>query len=175
MIVNQIYLLKTPLDSNYNNIIDFNSTNSYEDMKKIYRDVLIDSYGDYYEGFPYILLDNFNRSIKINNKTSNITLPYNYREIREYNYLIIKSGSEYYFFFILSLISENDGGNSSCTISIKWDVWANNLDNIYESEIGSVYNKLNDYNLIEQKHFNRFTENKQPIYYNNSFNRLPIK
>lgn len=136
MIINTVYLFSTPLDKNYNNVIDFNKANINTYLQSLpitqrtysyaYLKVLLNSNFIHY-------IDNFNtRAVKVTDSGCFITIPRDYHDILDCNYVALKLDRydyEYIFGFITDKVSENDNPiNPSTTLTITFDVWANNLD-----------------------------------------------
>ena len=124
MIINNIKLYKTPLDSSYANVFDSYSTvNEYEEFLKEY--------------YQYLELDlTQNKSIRTTDGFAEIVLPYYQSSVRDYNYLQITSNGLSFFYFIIGTQSLDDGNTPSTRMSLKWDAWANNYR--YSSLKGSV-------------------------------------
>lgn len=161
MKIDEIRLYKTPLDPEYKNIIDFNNYNSNISPIGMYYSMI-----DNFYSTDKVVISSVGRSLKINNKMTSINIFKSYSEIIDYNYMIIKSENRYFYFFILGLYSENDNElNPSCMLTIKWDAWANNIDKFTNTNIQS---------LINQRHMDRFDENRTPIWRKNS-NEVDLK
>ena len=154
MTIAEAYLFKTPLDSDYNNVID--TVNYNGDKKMLIFETMQRSY-------EYISFQAFSRSVKRVGNSTLLTLPIIYEKGRQYNYLVIEDDlQEYYFYFINSVISENDNTSKpSSTFDLQWDCWNNNIDKFTFIP-----------NNIEIKHYNRFEVDKD--FYGNVTGLKPI-
>lgn len=138
MTIAEVYLFKTPLDSDYNNVID--TVNYNGDKKMLIFETMQRSY-------EYISFQAFSRSVKRVGNSTLLTLPIIYEEGRQYNYLVIEDDlQEYYFYFINSVISENDNTSKpSSTFDLQWDCWNNNINDFISIP-----------NAIDYRHHKRF-------------------
>ena len=149
-----IELFKVPFDNSYKKVFDID------------KKVVLLGY-DYEKTFhDYVLSINY-ESIDISQPTiSNIkrynnniifTLKQNYFDIRNFNYISLKYNNKYYFYFITSIVSENDNPvNPSVTITGEWDAWHNHLTDIY-------FHSITNSNTIIRAHEDRF------VYSNNKY------
>lgn len=159
MIITNVTLYKTPLDNTYSNIFDIEFMGDEGDYKSVYKEVI-----DTYDKIE-VPLSRTMKALKLDNKITQLTLYYNYFDIKDYTYVNISG----YWFFINSLLSQNDNINSpSVTVEIEWDAWANNIDKFNRDIKNKIYGDINT------RHVKRFDENLNPIYYKNTENELPI-
>ena len=158
-----IKFYETPLDSSYKNVIDFVQQKGDNGIYNYYE-ILIQFMDRNYKKEE---IEAERRSIKKSVDLTSLTIPYSYSNFRRYNYCIIidRDNREYKFYFIEGIVSNNENAdNPSVTLSLKWDVWNNNLDRI-SNPIQSVTD-----NTILCKHFDRFDiDNNEiiPKFYNN--------
>ena len=162
-----IYLLKSPFDSTYRNVVDFihyEGQSTDFDHSSTLAQILLGELSA-----PITITAN-DRAIKRSVDLTSLTIKYNYDEIREYNYVIIRRDStKYNFYFITNIISNNDSpDNPSCTLTLKWDVWNNNIDTISKSK---------SFNSTDVSHFDRFElddNTLNPMYHKVNGINLPI-
>lgn len=132
------YLFKTPLDENYENVFD-----SFNDLSE-YSRFLHNNYDNKY----VTSLGGVKRAVKTVNGNCKITIPFTYDEIKDYNYIEITneastSGVKYTYFFIIDITSENDNeNNGSCTLTLKYDSWANNYSVIKTNKKNSFISRM---------------------------------
>lgn len=137
MKITSITFYKTPLDDSHRNVFDFGDYASSGNIYKQFLDLT----------FPKKVLSLTSvRSVKETNGNCTFTLFADYAEMRNYNYVCI-NGSKFYF--ITDYVSQNDGNRASVGIILKWDAWANNLDDLSGSE-------KSDINVIERRHIERY-------------------
>lgn len=164
MRLRNFHLYKLPIDNTYENVFDGWGHDSPTTQTAMisYGTTLRDLYDTDGIITDQITTAVYNKSVKISNGVSTITLPLSYEFVRNYNYIIINLSDvfsdtyPYYSlniqaFFITSVVSENDSEiNPSCTVTIEYDVWANNYYNLLHEN----NNKCN----IEEGHINRISE-----------------
>lgn len=140
MLISKVVLFETPLDLDYNNVIDVDKDPEFDTIYNI----LIDTY-------PHRIVTPTIKSVKHSNSKAFITVRENYEWVRRYNYCVVfQEDSIYQYYFIESVISENNGIQSSATtLQLKWDAWANNI--YYFKDVP---------NNILTSHMDRFT----PVY-----------
>ena len=148
-----IYFLKTPLDSSYRNVIDFIH---YDGASRSlnYNDRLGALLRQQY-GFDDLSVPD-DRAFKRSVDMTSITVPYSYDRIRDANYILILKNNRYYYYFVNNIVSNNDSDtNPSCTLTLKWDAWNNNIEKIMRNT---------SYNTVQMCHYDRFggidTDNK---------------
>lgn len=172
MVVKEIFLLKTPLDDSYKNVIDFNfdviTYHPNETPKEMLYNLMVGNFDNMY-------LQINNRGFKKSVDLTSITIPKEYIEIRDYNYCIIVTDyldeqDAPLFYFINNIVSENDSLNSpSCTLTLKWDAWSNNINEITNS---------NSQNTIEQGHYRNYDglslNSPSPLFYPCKIPNIPV-
>lgn len=163
-----IELFKVPFDNSYKKVFDIGSQidniNSY---KVLFHDIILKNTENYIS-----ILSPEVSNIKRYNNNIILTIRKSYFEIRDYNYISLKYGNIYYFYFINEMVSENDNPvNPSCTLTCEWDCWHNHLDDIYLQT-----NKVSNIETVIQSHKKRnFFDDKgnaQRIFYKNDINKV---
>lgn len=159
-----IELFKVPFDNSYKKVFDINSVqNNSIDYREIFYNVVLSKQGDREQ-----ILSPAVSNIKRYNNRIIFTIRNNYFDTRKYNYIVLKYENTYFFYFIIDVISENDNPvNPATTITGEYDVWHNNLNNIYKDRI---INK----NTIIKGHRNRYLSNTKILPYNIIDNKLPV-
>lgn len=149
---------KTPLDTNYRNVFDgFASIAQY----KIFLD----------NNYPNKAITlNTSRGVKSINRNFAITIPGLEADFSDYNYCAIYARNKYYFFFVIGIESQNDDRmtvNASCTLTLKYDSWANNyVDYISKSKKKSFVKRMtvNEHKIVNGKlHMIPFSTNEPEI------------
>lgn len=141
MIINKITFFKVPFDNGYKNVFDIGN---YQSDGNIFDDFISENF------FPLIVAQNINKSVKITNNDFILSVYGEYSTLINYNYAKIETPTETKYYFITNFVSDNDGNNSSVTISLEYDVWHNNIDLLANT------NNF-DENFIERRHENRYT------------------
>lgn len=151
MIIDKIYLFKTPLSNDYKNVYDSYGNNSH------FLQFLKNNFN--YTVIKYDL--NISRSAKTENNSTQLSIKRSATEIYEhYNYCcIVKQGDPDYdeeqqrFYFILDVVSLSDvPEKESCLLNLEWDVWHNNYTNLR--------NKPAETNLILTSHYEEYNIDK---------------
>ena len=158
MRLRNFYLFKLPIDNTYDNVFDGWATKEMGGSNPIAFSYYID---DLIRLYPnYTSPDQLNRSVKITNGVSSITLPIRYDFAKDFNYCILNTTytnaeGQYTAFFITSVTSENDSDNNpSCALTVEYDVWANNYPRL-------VLDNYNRNGYISEGHIHRFVETQQ--------------
>lgn len=154
-----VELFKVPFDNSYKKVFDINTIKDGEKPEDVFRnEILLKS--------PYIQFTQIQiANIKRYNNNINFTIKQGYFDIRNYNYICLKYDTMYYFYFITSIVSENDNPiNPSATLTGEWDCWHNHLSDLY-------YNSKINKNKIIRSHKDRFNSSKKPIFYRNNINK----
>ena len=143
MIIEKLELCKYPFNQSYLNVFDngFKGTAYSSENVQDYHDDLI-SYmselGAY--GKPLTIIGALSNAINLSKEMSvTFTSNYEYLDLHEYSYCIIKSGSDYYYYFIDEVTQENS--IDKFKIHISWDAWANNFFKIKHTNNSSQYIK----------------------------------
>lgn len=127
MIIERLQLFKTPLDVTHRNVIDFIKENvpSGRDYNKLYLNTLLKSFPNYLVTTPANI-----RATKCDERGCTITLPRSYTQIKQYNYISFRNMNDVHTYgFITNITSENESEtNPSCTLTVLFDVWANNIE-----------------------------------------------
>ena len=157
-----IELFKVPFDNSYKKVFDINSIKDGEKPEEVFRnEILLKT--PYYMQFSQIEIAN----IKRYNRNITFTIKQGYFDLRDYNYICLKYGTMYYFYFVSSIVSENDNPiNPSATVTGEWDNWHNHLSDLY-----LYYNSKINKNKVIRSHKDRFNSSKQPIFYRNNINK----
>lgn len=161
MIIDQIYLFKTPLSNNYKNVYD-----SYEHT----HDFLTFLQNNFdYKVIKSVLFNK--RSVKTENNGTQISIFASSTEIYEnYNYCCIVTEIddsfneyEYRFYFISDVVSLSDvPEKESCLLNLEWDSWHNNINKLQ-------YSQTENNALIKRRHFERFYEKSGKLLSNNFY------
>ena len=152
---NQFTLYKTNLDPNYQNVIDGGVNVSF--TNSTFKTMVFDSY--YY---PNIIYDGAYKSFKEDNGDALVSIAVRYEDVMDYNYAIIRNQNGYYYYFVLSKESLNDGSNPSTLFTLQRDAWSNNISYF------SNHNEK-DRNNIVRSHYDRYYSSGSSVrclYYN---------
>lgn len=158
MILKQVQIYQTPLDVNYNNVLDLNDEtwlNSHElgnHLTNIY-----DSITAYY----YTATSPTQRAFNLNKETE---FTFNYSSstfdfVRKCNWAVLTStdDKEYYYFITKYVVNDNF---TTITLYLRWDAWTNNIANIVSDTT---------LNHIERRHIDDFTKPSGNISYGKNF------
>ena len=133
--ISNVRLYKTPLDTNYSNVIDvnldeFNITHEFQ-LSIFIKEEIFDKI------YSFININTYNKSIKKDLLNSTLVVNKHIENIRDYNYCIITYDEGLIlFYFITNITSENDNkDNPSSSLNLVYDVWTNNLYKILKGEI----------------------------------------
>ena len=156
MKISSVTLLKTPLDSGYNNVFDDYPSFSY------YNNFLVQNYPIIYIGGDLVKASR-------NNKDGYLILTLNkkYFDIKDYNYAYItRDEGRYVYYFIIGIEEENSNDTSPVVkLTLKYDAFTNNRSNLIDSTISDenhiltrtyedtiiMNNKLLPYYLTDEK------------------------
>ncbi len=175
-----IYLYKTKLDKLYSNVICPIQSNYTDytpnDIKDRYF-YLIDSSATFGEGYDKTTIElDTARGLKIYNDNSAVlTIKYAREDVKKFNYVVMTdTNNTKVFYFIDNIISLNDNpSNPSCSVHLKYDSWANNLDKIRGNSIFGTLNnghiKNFEYNNTIKSLNVNIENGEQPYSYTNKF------
>lgn len=123
MKIKSMFLLALPLDNTHKNVFMFPP--SYTKVR------IAQQLADLYPGISKSFTPT--KSFKVTNGKSTLSIDEPYDKIKDYNYMCITDGTNYYFYFITGFSSLNEGTNSSTNISVEYDAWMNNVLTIANS------------------------------------------
>ena len=160
MKIKRIELFKTPLDTEYKNVIDIVDTNNNINN---YSNLLFYILTEIYDN--KVLTFDTPRGLTVTEDISSVTVPYEQISIRSYNYCVaFDVDDNKYYFFIVGTESLNDTPlKSSSSLTLKWDSWANNIDVLMRSK---------SINQINCRHYDRYVLEKD---YSTSYEEKKVR
>lgn len=146
MRITKLELYGVPIDNTYKNVFDgwaSSNESTYVCMRNYATKLGIYPSQEKYSGDI--------KSVKISDGIAKITVRGNYFDVKQYNYALVYEGNERVTaFFVTNCVSENDGENSASTLTLEYDVWANNYPLINANSGG------NTLCTVKEGHIDRF-------------------